>query len=71
VSTIHQNFTSAAELLGVSPARAAELLGISKTTVRLMLKDGGLPFSRIGRRIVIQPANLRALLDSTEAVARD
>lgn len=54
----HQNF---------DPADAARWLGVSKTTVRLMLKDGRLPFSRVGRRIVIQLADLQALLASTRS----
>jgi excisionase family DNA binding protein len=70
VSTIHQNLSqAAAELLSVSPARAAELLDVSKTTIRLMLRDGRLPFSRIGRRIVIQLDDLKALLASTRVAA--
>jgi len=60
---------AAAELLSVSPARAAELLDVSKTTIRLMLRDGRLPFSRIGRRIVIQLDDLKALLASTRVAA--
>ena len=47
------------------PAGAAKWLGVSKTTVRLMLKDGRLPFSRVGRRIVIQLKDLQELLTST------
>ena len=70
MSTIHQNLSqAAAELLSVSPARAAELLDVSKTTIRLMLRDGRLPFSRIGRRIVIQLDDLKALLASTRVAA--
>lgn len=47
------------------PAGAAKWLGVSKSTVRLMLKDGRLPYSRVGRRVVIQLADLEALLAST------
>jgi excisionase family DNA binding protein len=56
---------STPELANLSPAAAAAWLGVSKTTVRLMLKEHRLPFSRIGRRIIIRLADLQALLDAT------
>lgn len=42
---------------------AAQWLRISKTTIRLMLRDGRLAYSKIGRRIVIQLRDLQSLLD--------
>ncbi len=60
MSVVQQNF---------SPADAAEWLRVSKSTVRLMLKDGRLPYSRCGRRIIIRLPDLEALLDSTRSAA--
>ncbi len=42
---------------------AAAWLRVSKTTLRLMLKEGRLAYSKIGRRVVIQLRDLQALLD--------
>jgi hypothetical protein len=54
LSTIQQNFDTAG---------AAKWLGVSKTTLCR------LPYSRVGRRIVIQLADLRALLASTRVAS--
>jgi excisionase family DNA binding protein len=51
--------------MNFDPASAAQWLGVSKTTIRLMPRDGRLPFSRVGRRIIIQLDDLRALLATT------
>jgi excisionase family DNA binding protein len=58
--SVQQNF---------DPVSAAKWLGVSKTTTRLMLKDGRLPFSRVGRRIVIQLTDLRAVLARTRVAS--
>ncbi|MGD0315091.1 MAG: helix-turn-helix domain-containing protein [Xanthobacteraceae bacterium] len=42
---------------------AAAWLRVSKTTLRLMLKERRLAYSKIGRRVVIQLRDLQALLD--------
>lgn len=49
----------------VSPAAAAKWLGISMTTMRTMLREHRLPYSKVGRRIIIRAADLEALLDAT------
>jgi len=43
----------------------AEVLRVSEKTVRRQIKDGSLPFSQIGRRIVIQRRDILGLLDSS------
>jgi excisionase family DNA binding protein len=49
---------------------AAAWLRVSKTTLRLMLKEGRLAYSKIGRRVVIQLRDLQALLDGETRVVR-
>lgn len=52
------------EVQNFTVVEAAAWLRISKTTLRSMLKEGRLPYSRIGdRRIVIQLKDLQSLLD--------
>jgi excisionase family DNA binding protein len=51
------------ELQNFTVPEAAAWLRISKTTLRSMLKERRLAYSKIGRRVVIQLRDLQALLD--------
>jgi len=51
------------ELQNFTVPEAAAWLRVSKTTLRLMLKERRLAHSKIGRRVVIQLRDLQALLD--------
>jgi excisionase family DNA binding protein len=60
------------EPLAVSISEACQRIGIGETTMRALLDNGRLPFSRIpganpkGRgRVLIKVADLNALLDKT------
>jgi len=60
------------EPLAVSIIEACQRLGVGETTLRALLDNGRLPFSRIpganpeGRgRVLIKVADLNALLDAT------
>jgi excisionase family DNA binding protein len=50
----------------VSVERAAETLGISPWTVRLYLRKGLLSKVRIGRRVLIESAELRRFVESAK-----
>lgn len=52
--------------LAVSPAVAAELLGLSETTVRTMIRTGALFSRRQGTRWVIPRAAVEAYLEGRE-----
>lgn len=39
---------------------AAEYLGVAEITVRRWIKDGGLPFKKIGKNIVFDPDELKS-----------
>ena len=52
------------ELQNFTVPEAAAWLRVSKTTLRLMLKEHRLAYSKLGRRVVIQLRDLQALLDS-------
>ncbi len=47
----------------LSLEEAAKLLGVSSRTVRRALEAGDLQPIRIGRRILIEPAAIRAYID--------
>jgi excisionase family DNA binding protein len=49
----------------LTPREAATWLRISMTTMRSMLRERRLPYSKVGRRIVIRRADLDALLDAS------
>ncbi len=53
----------------LTPAEAAAFLRISMTTIRKMLRERRLPYSKIGRRVLINRADLDALLDASRVVA--
>jgi excisionase family DNA binding protein len=48
--------------LAVSVARAAELLGLSKTTVWGFVRTGDLTSARLGRRVLIPVNSLESFL---------
>jgi excisionase family DNA binding protein len=50
-----------------SRQEAAEILGISLSTLKRMIADGHLPVSKLngGRRVFIRGANILAMLDQT------
>jgi excisionase family DNA binding protein len=53
----------------LSPAAAAKWLGISMTTMRTILREHRLPYSKVGRRIIVRLADLETLLDTTRVSA--
>lgn len=50
------------ELLGI--AQVSDLLGISVTTTRRLIKHGALPAIRVGRQIRVNGRRLREWLDA-------
>lgn len=55
------------ERLALSPAEASEALGISRGKLYQLLASGDLDSVSLGRRRLIRPEAIRALLDSLEA----
>lgn len=55
------------ERLAYSPTEAAAALGISRAKLYQLLESGELPSITLGRRRLIRPAAIEALLDSLEA----
>ena len=51
-------------------AEAAERLGVSRFTVRSWLRQRRLAFHKLGRRIVLDQADVEALLKSSRVEAR-
>jgi excisionase family DNA binding protein len=49
------------EPITVTPADAAQLLGIGRTPLFALLRDGTLPSFTLGRKRLIQYADLKAL----------
>ncbi len=49
---------------------AATLLGISPWTIRKFIRIGKLPFVRVGRRVLIEPAALERLIEAGRRQAR-
>lgn len=56
--------------LAHSPADAAELLGISRAKLYLLLEDGTIPSVKLGRRRLIRHEALVGLLDGLEGGGR-
>lgn len=48
------------------PNEAARAIGVSSGHIRNLMKDGSLPFTRLGRAILIRPEDLLALLDESK-----
>ncbi|MCI0721079.1 MAG: helix-turn-helix domain-containing protein [Acidobacteria bacterium] len=42
---------------------AKQMLNVSPWTVRLWIRQGKLPFVRLGRRVLLDPKDLRAFID--------
>ena len=61
---------SAAERLAVSPAEAARITGIGRTTLYAALGSGALRSLKIGKRRLITIEALKAWLDNAEAATR-
>jgi excisionase family DNA binding protein len=55
--------------LAYSPAQAARALGISRSTLYTLVKDGRIPIVKIGTRSVIRHAALLAFLDALDKAA--
>lgn len=55
--------TPAPEPITVSPAVAAELLGISLWSVHKLIKDQSIPSGKVGGRRIIKMADLRDYVD--------
>jgi excisionase family DNA binding protein len=52
--------------LALSPPEAAASIGVSLSWLRTQMRDGGLPYSRIGGRVLIRPLRLTAWLEQHE-----
>lgn len=52
--------------IALSPPEAAAAIGVSESWLRQQMRHGGLPFSRIGGRVLIQPRKLSEWLDEHE-----
>lgn len=52
--------------IALSLPEAARAIGVSESWLRAQMRHGGLPFSRIGGRVLIQPRKLCAWLDQHE-----
>jgi len=50
--------------------QAGELLGVTERTVWTLVADGELPAVRFGRSVRIDPADLRAYIDSRKTPVR-
>ena len=48
--------------IGVKDAAAS--IGISPWTIRKLLRQGKLPFVRVGRRVLIEPSALERLIEA-------
>ncbi len=55
-------------VLSVSPAKAAEAPGCGESTLRLYMREEGLPFSRVGRRIYIAVDDLHEWLEQRRVI---
>jgi excisionase family DNA binding protein len=53
--------------LGVSPAEAARLLGLSRTTIYRMIRRKQIKTTRVGTRVVVPVAELTDLLSGGSA----
>ena len=55
----------------INVKEAAGLLGVSPFTVRAWLREGRLAHIRLGRRVVLDPADLARFVDAGRVPARD
>ncbi len=55
-------------VLSVSTAKAAEALGCGESTLRKYMREEGLPFSRVGRRLYIAVDDLRTWLEQRRVI---
>jgi excisionase family DNA binding protein len=55
----------------INVKEAAGLLGVSPFTVRAWLREGRLAHIRLGRRVVLDPADLTRFVDAGRVPARD
>ena len=53
----------------IAVERAAELLGISPWTVRVLIRDHKLMAVHIGRRVLIEPSELRRFVEQARRVS--
>jgi excisionase family DNA binding protein len=56
--------------LAVPPATACEMIGISRTGLYRLARDGEIALLKIGSRTVVRTADLQAYLDRLAAVVR-
>lgn len=49
--------------LGHSMKEFSELVGVSMSTTKRLLRDGGLPYTRAGRRVIISRKTIEAFLE--------
>ena len=57
--------------IALSPPEAAASIGVSESWLREQMRHGGLPYSRIGGRVLIQPRKLAEWLDRHEEASID
>jgi excisionase family DNA binding protein len=54
------------EPIAVGVKEAALLLGLGKSSVRRLIRDGDLPFAKVGDRILIRRSALEELLNTKQ-----
>jgi excisionase family DNA binding protein len=59
--------TTSSDPLLVNAHVASELLGVSERTLWTLTQTGGLPYVRVGRRVMYSPDSLRAWIAAQEA----
>lgn len=57
------------EVLYISPAKAARILGVSRWTVYELVKSGRFPSKRLDNRILIELSPLMTYVDSLPSAA--
>lgn len=55
----------------LSVEEAAAIIGVSRYTLRAWLREGRLAHIRLGRRVVLDPADLARFVDAGRVPARD
>lgn len=54
------------DVLAVSVNQAARILGVGRTTLYSMIRDGRIDALKLGRRTLIKTASLRRIIDEEQ-----
>jgi excisionase family DNA binding protein len=54
------------DVLAVSVNEAARILGIGRTSLYAMIRDGRIDVLKLGRRTLVKTASLRRIIDETQ-----